>query len=490
MGGEADRTGAARRAVLSLPKRLRVAAVGQLAAGAALLLWAFWSDPAQRYVLLMGCLGLAAAALCVLARARKADGPLDPGEVARAVLGLPGSSVAPAPLPAVLPRDVRGRLWARFVKLCLAGWGLGFLLLVIGSPVPPPQVREIREAGGVVAEARIAEVTDRESRQVTKRGNKFVNDPKAGTTTDRYLVEVRDAAGTLRRIPAGPTTFAQLRPNDGKLKVIYAPGATHLGAYVGPDSRRPNDSKQNHLGPFTGYQSDLERILTGRALSDYQLGIAGALWAVILVWFALSRPVRPRGRLPAGGRALHGTNTDWQVRDPDSGVGVTVRPVVADDQMAWSALEGRRMWVCWDPAKQRELYPSAKRRGSGQKGRPEPYAVASPALLILDDGWSVPCTAHFPRRPRPTDPATMGVEAGSLLAPVDEARTVRAWDPSRTWPLTLTKSHFVSLSLALLASGVLFTDLVSGIPRLIVGALGLCFLVNGCLRDVRAIDRD
>lgn len=102
-------------------------------------------------------------------------------------------------------------------------------------------------------------------------------------------------------------------------------------------------------------------------------------------------------------------------------------------------------------------------------GRPAPAAV------VFDSGH----TAYgFVEISEPQRPDQLGVEIGGEEAPLDTARQVRAWEPHRAWPLTVSWGILAGLALSvLMISGVLFSNPVSDFfPRLIVGLAGSAVL--------------
>ncbi|WP_197287691.1 hypothetical protein [Streptomyces apocyni] len=493
--GDAVEADGAARALRRPPALLWAGDVGAMAAGSGLLVWMFWGDPDQRLLILLACLGLAATALAALVRNRIANGPVQPSEITRAVLDDQGVRTTPSgtpsgthdplhpldpldpappgtPLPHTIPRTPRAHLRSALVQLGLGSWFVGFFFLVIGSPNPPPQVAEIRRAGGIVAEVPVTGSWVIEHHKAMRDGRRA---PGNDTWTMRLSVSVQDDKGETR------TLSVQTRRSEhprliglSTIKVIYAPSATELGAYVGANSH-PG-------GSFVGYESDLHRILEGRTLSSVQLWVCGILWTVLVlppVAYRLIRRLKAVSVLPGHTRALYGTYTDRHIAAGDTRVRLFLDP--PSDGNLSPALEGRQAWLCWDPNRLRVDGPPPKNPRSKRQPRRGPKAKEARAALILDDGWVLYGTARFPQlstpqNPTVQDPARVGVPADSPRAPVDATRTVRPWLARGMWPLVISRVSLVSYALTLASSALLFTGAVSGFPRLLLGLFGA-----GCL---------
>ncbi|ARQ70508.1 hypothetical protein [Streptomyces marincola] len=468
-------------AVRRLPALLRVAAAGPLAAFAGLLVWIAWGDPDQRFALLLGLLGLAGGALLVLAAHRLVAGRVHPADAARAVLDSPSGVVPSRALPAAVPPERGGRLWSGATTTVLACWALGFLFLAWGDPRPPAQVEEIRRAGGIVAEVPVIGQLSSEHDRAVVRGNRV---PSSDTWTQTLQVELTDEAGEAHTAVIR-TRSSFHRSLGDTVRVIYAPSAIHLGAWVGEDSRPLTKSWSSN---FEGYQEDLPRILDGRTLSAYELWIWAGLTVVPLAfvvtpWFRVGRH-GPVTRPGPGTRALRGTVRSGHVRSED-GRGVAFLPNGLAPGNLSPALEGRTGWLLWNAEKPREHLRSPGKK----RGKKLPAVVTgreTGAVLVLDNGWAVHGDAWFPA---PEDPAGVGVPGPEAPA-VDKRRRVRLWAPRGLWPLTLSNGALVLYAVVLVCGGLLFTDVLSGWLRFATalvgaGSLGLAYVSHYPEQDDR-----
>ncbi|MFF8432583.1 hypothetical protein [Streptomyces bacillaris] len=263
----ADRVG---RALRRLPVLVALATLVPLSAVVSLGAWLVWPDREERLAVTAGGLAVSAGVLVVLLVHRIATGRIHPYEI-KAVRGTLGTARESVPGS----RLRKGRYL--FGAIGVGGWLAGLVFLIpAGDVTSSPLIDRLRAEGAVVAEVTIENAHLVERHYSTKKG---------GGRGPQYAVTQKLAV----RLPTDSGSFdfatvrtmsAQARGTGDRIKVIYAPGNTALGAYIGGDSRSGAGS---WLGSTQGYQDDLQRLLDDRALSGRQLVLFGIPWALATV---------------------------------------------------------------------------------------------------------------------------------------------------------------------------------------------------------------
>ncbi|WP_430478782.1 hypothetical protein ACQZM9_16180 [Streptomyces sp. P11-1] len=259
-----------RRALRRLPVLVALATLVPLSAVVSLGAWLVWPDREERLAVTAGGLAVSAGVLVVLLVHRIATGRIHPYEI-KAVRGTLGTARESVPGS----RLRKGRYL--FGAIGVGGWLAGLVFLIpAGDVTSSPLIDRLRAEGAVVAEVTIENAHLVERHYSTKKG---------GGRGPQYAVTQKLAV----RLPTDSGSFdfatvrtmsAQARGTGDHIKVIYAPGNTALGAYIGGDSRSGADS---WLGSTQGYQDDLQRLLDDRALSGRQLVLFGIPWALATV---------------------------------------------------------------------------------------------------------------------------------------------------------------------------------------------------------------
>ncbi|WP_130797078.1 hypothetical protein [Streptomyces otsuchiensis] len=421
----------------------------------ALLVLIFWGDPGQRSWLLMTCLGVAGAGVIALLAFRLRAPRLTLDEVFRHVLDRPaveGYTPGPSPpLPATLPRE--RRRWAHALcYLGVASWSVsGFFLLSMADHAPPEETRELRAAGAVVETLPIVNeyLVDRKTFDTSRKHRTLY--------TQELEVRLPEPVGRVDTIGVRITSYSRYSAGES-IRVLYAPTDLSLDAYAGPRNR-------NDLAGFTeGSAGDLDRILAGRALSATQLSFGGLAWlgtAAVATWLSCRPRSYPATMRLRGARALRGVFRSGRIEA--NGAAVAFSWLDPPATAVGPALEGRPVWLCWDPRRTRRY------RTQG-KGRPVISYTACPAVVIFDSGHAVygEMTVLEPHR---VD--QLGMEVDGDRVPLDASRRVRIWTPRKIWPLTLKARHLWGYTVALVASGILFSPLVGGFYlRLAIAACG------------------
>ncbi|PCG81809.1 hypothetical protein CIB93_33390 [Streptomyces sp. WZ.A104] len=253
-----------RRALRRAPVLTALAMLAPLSAIVALGVWLTWPGREARLALTAGCLAVAAGVLIVLLIHRIATGPIHPHEIEEARGAANGV------------QDTARRLRLRkarylFGTIAIGGWLSALVFLIpAGDVTSSPLLDRLRAEGAVVADVTIERVSHVEDHYMTLKNGRRV---RASVTEDLTV-----------RLPtdSGSFGFATIRTESGnehvaghRIKVVYAPGRTSLGAYIGGDSRTFGEAG---LGNWQHYQDDLQRLLDDRALSARQIGWLGALW--------------------------------------------------------------------------------------------------------------------------------------------------------------------------------------------------------------------
>ncbi|SBU89692.1 hypothetical protein YW5DRAFT_00721 [Streptomyces sp. Ncost-T6T-1] len=439
---------------------------GSVAILVAALVLVSWGGHSQRSWLLMACAGAAGAGIVLLAVHRAWAPRLAHDEVVRHVLDetVPGGAAdhdTPR-LPAALPRQ---RARYTLATAAVATWTVvcGFVLAMADTGAPP-EVRKLKEAGAVVDTLRI---TDTDTR--AEDAGEYKGKPR--TLYNQMLTfempgEKGKKADPTRGRRSVYATSVDLSPYEAgdRIPVIYVPGRSDIVGYMGPS--RKSD------GILEGYNGDVERLFAERALSGRQLGLALLAWLIVTGLVVLMTAVsveNPRSLHVPGSRALRGTFRSGRIQG--AGTAMQLKGFETEFSGMGPALEGRHVWLCWDARRAKGRLDKAK------NGRPEKKWTTSPAAVIFDSGHAV---YGYVDVHEPQQPGYLGVEAGGADAPLDATRQVRIWQPHRTWPLTVGWGVLASLTLSVLISGMLFSDLVQGFfPRLFVGLAGSAALLMG-----------
>lgn len=267
-----------RRALRRLPVLIALATLVPLSAVVSLGAWLVWPDREERLAVTAGGLAVSAGVLVVLLVHRIATGRIHPYEIraVRATLGAAQESTQGTARESVPGSRLRkGRYLIGAIGV--GGWLAGLVFLIpAGDVTSSPLIDRLRAEGAVVAEVTIENAHLVERHYSTKKG---------GGRGPQYAVTQKLAV----RLPTDSGSFdfatvrtlsAQVRVAGDRIKVIYAPGNTALGAYIGGDSRSGAGS---WLGSTQGYQDDLQRLLDDRALSGRQLVLFGIPWALATV---------------------------------------------------------------------------------------------------------------------------------------------------------------------------------------------------------------
>ncbi|MEW2069813.1 hypothetical protein [Streptomyces sp. NPDC007346] len=265
-----------RRALRRLPALVSLATLVPLSALVGLAAWLTWPGREARLAVTAGCLAVAAGVLAVLLVHRIATGPVHPHEI-EAARGAVGGV-----------RDSARRLRLRkarylFGAIGVGGWLAGLVFLMpAGDVTSSPLLDRLRAEGAVVAEVTVEGTSLVERHYKAKKGGG--RGPQYAVT-EKLSVRLPTDSGSFD-FATVRTMSAQERRTGDRVTVIYAPGNTALGAYVGDDSR---EGPAAWLSNWQGYPDDLQRLLDDRALSGRQLGGLGGLWLLctgVCVWVA------------------------------------------------------------------------------------------------------------------------------------------------------------------------------------------------------------
>ncbi|MFJ4826085.1 hypothetical protein ACIP5L_22725 [Streptomyces bacillaris] len=259
-----------RRALRRLPVLIALATLVPLSAVVSLGAWLVWPDREERLAVTAGGLAVSAGVLVVLLVHRLATGRIHPYEI-KAVRGTLGTARESVPGS----RLRKGRYL--FGAIGVGGWLAGLVFLIpAGDVTSSPLIDRLRAEGAVVAEVTIENTHLVERHYSVKEGGG--RGPQYAVT-EKLAVRLPTDSGSFD-FATVRTTSAQARVAGDRVKVIYAPGNTALGAYIGGDSRSGAGS---WLGSTQGYQDDLQRLLDDRALSGRQLVLFGIPWALATV---------------------------------------------------------------------------------------------------------------------------------------------------------------------------------------------------------------
>lgn len=425
-----------------------------LAVVVGLCLWAFWGDPVQRRWGMGACLVVLLGCIVAVAARRRRTGYLSAVEAMTAERGSLAGQQSSL-LPAAWPGRRVGRLRVAIGVACLLSALVGLFAMAGGNVVRPSPAEEIVQAGAVIRDAKITNVTGVD-RQSSSRGR--------GSYTAVATVELK-RAGSAATVPTTVKIHTQDEPSKGgTVPVLYAP-------------ERPD------LGAVSEYREDLERTLAGKTLSHADVwlwGMASAAVGALLVFMLVAGFARSSAVSALRGRALRGVcrgqgvYEEWTKPAKDkaaqkraissieieTSAGIVHFTADTVYNAVHLAVNDESVWVCWEEV--------TAAPGADGKGRERACAV-----LVSDAGW-VLHGEIFSAEVQEFESATVAL--GSADAPVDPQRTVRLWWPQSVWPLTIPGWGLGSAVVALMCTAALLTE-VAGAWRwavAVAGAVALC----------------
>jgi hypothetical protein len=235
------------------------------------------------------------------------------------------------------------------------------LALGVGAPTPTGKEAEIASAGAVVRALPIESVRD-VVRDRHKNGSTYF-------CTVTVTLPSADGAGSGRRAEFR-SEWSDPAVVGGNAYVAYAPDQPELGA-VGDD-----------------YRADVDRQLSGRAMSNWWTGILGSAWlflmgALFFLYLTIRRDQRFPRRLRGDERVLRASISGYDGHGAEKGricLDTSMGPVqfhVHADTARYvdtvGRAEGHLVWV-----------PDRNRHG-GRKG---PHRTG--AVFVSDAGWFIP----------------------------------------------------------------------------------------------------
>ncbi|MFE9024432.1 hypothetical protein ACFYNL_38610 [Streptomyces sp. NPDC007808] len=405
--------------------------------------WLFMVKSTMRDALVLGCAG-ALAVLAVSAWAlRRASGNAEPAEVYRALADR--LSRAGENDPGELPGRLRGAsaLWNN-EALVVYGAVVALILplaLGVGEATPSGKAADIASAGAVVRALPVESVRDVVEDE-HRNGSTY-----HCTVTVTVTLPAADEAGRGQRVDFR-SEFPDPAVVGAKVYVAHAPDRPELGA-VGDNDR-----------------ADVERRLTGRAMSNWWTWILALAWLVLVVTITFGRlttrrdqrfPRRLRGnesvlRARVSGYDGYGAGKARISLDIADGVNGPVQLHVPADNARYvetvGRAEGHLVWV-----------PGRNRHGS-RKG---PHRTG--AVFVGDAGWFIPGGLA------PEHEETASAR-GDHQVPVNPGSEGRLLDLNGCWILSIPNRSMNVLLLWTLSVVVLALPAPGVAWRLVIGIVG------------------